>query len=552
MGTPVVVSNAITTTSTGTYEVISYTVPSNCRLRIKAIVIGGEPTTWSTTEANLGYVYLQINGVNYRGIEARAMQGDIVGIYGQAGRGGQNLLTTFGAGFALPIFIFDELVLDENSVVKVIAEPSTTTSTRWRGTIIGEIEELPPPPPPLPIYKVDNQFPMVFVQTFRATELISKVPTENVEIIHVAKNFPEYLVEYGKSKTFLSKARGLPPEAWYMFHHDRKRTGRTTRKNVIYVAADDGYLYALNPDGSLKWRFTEAQDIARPSPSVYADGTIYIGSWVSAAYLYACLYAVNPDGSLKWKYPVSDMIESTAAITHNSIYFGSDNHYFYALYNNGYLKWRYLTGDWVRSSPAIDRDGYIYVGSDDYYLYVFRPDGSIKWRYLTGDWVRSSPAIADDGTVYVGSHDGYLYALNPDGSLKWRYQAGSISAPAIADDGTIYAGSTNDYIWAINSDGSLKWRYLTGNDVVSSPAIADDGTIYVGSMDYYLYALYPNGSLKWRYQTGHYIESSPAIDGNGTIYVGSDDHYLHAVNLDGSFKWKYLAGASVVSSPSVF
>ena len=134
---------------------------------------------------------------------------------------------------------------------------------------------------------------------------------------------------------------------WPMFHHDRKRTGRTQANNTIYIGSDDNYVYALNPDGTLKWRY-QTGDIVFSSPAIDSDGVIYIGSEDNY------VYALNPDGTLKWSYK---------------------------------------TGDWVDSSPAVADDGTIYVGSNDGYLYALNPDGTLKWRYQTGNKVDSSPAV---------------------------------------------------------------------------------------------------------------------------------------------------------------
>jgi large repetitive protein len=47
---------------------------------------------------------------------------------------------------------------------------------------------------------------------------------------------------------------------------------------TIYVGSDDHNLYAVNPDGSLKWLFP-AGPIVYSSPAVDVDGTIYFGSY---------------------------------------------------------------------------------------------------------------------------------------------------------------------------------------------------------------------------------------------------------------------------------
>ncbi|MGB4714544.1 MAG: PQQ-binding-like beta-propeller repeat protein, partial [Defluviitoga tunisiensis] len=102
-----------------------------------------------------------------------------------------------------------------------------------------------------------------------------------------------------------------------------------------------------------------------------SDGTIYVGSYDS--YLYSYLYAINPDGSLKWKYETGSGIESSPAIgSDGTIYVGSLDNYLYAINPDGSLKWKYETDDWIDSSPAIGSDGTIYVGSGDSYLYAIQ------------------------------------------------------------------------------------------------------------------------------------------------------------------------------------
>jgi len=293
---------------------------------------------------------------------------------------------------------------------------------------------------------------------------------------------------------------------------------------------NDTYLYALNPNGTLKWRYETWETGSVPSsPAIGADGIVYVGSRDQY------LYALNPDGTLKWRYETGSSVSSSPAIcVDGTVYVGSWDHSLYALNPDGSLKWRYETGSSVYSSPAIGPDGTIYVGSNDSYVYAFHPDGTLKWRYETGETVYSSPSVGPDGTVYVGSRDNYLYALNPEGSLKWRYETGDgvNSSPAIGADSTVYVGSWDNYLYALNPDGSLKWRYLTGRYVSSSPAVGADGTVYVGSNDNFLYALNPNGILKWRYATEDYVYSSPAIGTDGTVYVGSGDGYLYAIETN--------------------
>jgi outer membrane protein assembly factor BamB len=127
------------------------------------------------------------------------------------------------------------------------------------------------------------------------------------------------------------------------------------------------------------------------------------------------LYAVNSDGTLKWRFQTGDVVTSSPAIDKDgTIYMGSWDHHLYAVNSDGTLKWRYETEGKISSSPAIGQDGTIYAGSDDHYLYAIDAKGGLKWRFRTDDGVSSSPAIDMDGTIYVGSKDHGLYAIRSE------------------------------------------------------------------------------------------------------------------------------------------
>jgi len=101
---------------------------------------------------------------------------------------------------------------------------------------------------------------------------------------------------------------------------------------IIYVGSGDGYLYAINPDGTLKWKY-RAWGSVDSSPAIGSDGIIYVGSQIG----YCGLHAINPDGTLKWKYQTVNNVWSSPAIgSDGTIYVGSGD-YLYAIYGSGTL-----------------------------------------------------------------------------------------------------------------------------------------------------------------------------------------------------------------------
>ena len=331
--------------------------------------------------------------------------------------------------------------------------------------------------------------------------------------------------------------------AWPMKCHDNRHTGLSP-----YSTSDN--------NGAELWKF-EAYGWIQGGPIIDSDGTIYFGDYSGP------FYALNSDGSLKWKFDDFDYgssITSTPAIgTDGTIYFGSWDHHLYALNHDGTLNWKVEIGT-TSSSPAIGDDGTIYTGTMGNKIYAINPDGTVKWQYRTDYKITSDPAIADDGTIYIGSGDTYLYALNPNGTLHWRFKTGHYikGPPSIDEDGTIYVGSYDDYLYALNPDGTLKWRYKLKYGTETNPSIGPDGTIYVG--DDKLYAVNPEGTLKWTFDPGSnqdIFQSSPAISADGIIYVGTNigetsGGDIIAVNPDGTLRWRHrIADEWVDSSPCI-
>ncbi len=299
-------------------------------------------------------------------------------------------------------------------------------------------------------------------------------------------------------------------------------------------------VYAYNPNGTQKWKYSDGDSPVRGSPVLGPDGTLYIVLEKLGASLASTvdeLHAVTPSGQQKWKVTVSTTYSEIGAL-----------------------------------EPAIAADGTIYVAGRDFT--AFKPDGTVKWKDLAGPtWTNvyyAAPSIGPDGTIYYvhwatatpwGQN---LRALNPDGTVKWdspnigTYP--NTCSPSIAADGTIYlglhdysalSGATNAALLAFTSTGAIKWAFPAGDfDIRDTPSIAADGTIYFGTKgdNGFVYALNPDGTQKWKYNTftdvvncptcGVDVYDTPAIAVDGTVYVSNEYGFLYAFHPDGTLKWK--------------
>lgn len=299
------------------------------------------------------------------------------------------------------------------------------------------------------------------------------------------------------------------------------------------------------------WQYV-ADDDFYASPALAADGTLYLAD------SFGYVHAVNPNGTRKWRaLTVTGFVNggSLAVAPDGTLYVGDDLGYVYALDpSNGARKWRYETNDKIWAAPAIASDGTVYIKSDDDQLYALNADGTLKWKVTVPGDTYAAPAVAADGTIYIGAgKESALFAVNPDGTLKWRANVGATiyASPAIGSDGTIYIGNYDGRCLAFRGDGSERWRFDSGSPLSTSPVLDSRGLVYFGSYDKKLYALdAATGAKRWEYTTGDIIRStSPVIADDGTIYIGSDDCFVHALNPNGTLRRTYATTGPILAAP---
>ena len=341
------------------------------------------------------------------------------------------------------------------------------------------------------------------------------------------------------------------------------------KDGTLYFGIEDARLYALKPDGTVKWitkvqAYQDQEDITNmisyATPVVADDGTIYINTLgyyggYSKSNNFGFLWAINPDGSEKWRYETGNFESGSGSMA-----------------------------PWLRGSAAIGHEGTIYVVSDDGVLHAVNPDGTLKWKFLAYEnkgWLRGldgkPPVVGLDGTIYfaaegefklfdLSKREARLFAINPDGSLKWDFKLveGKLFAseypPAIGPDGKIYVDNgegTATMLYAINPNGTKAWEFPVGMLAASSPVVGADSTVYIGGWSYIssqyrikLFAIHPDGTEKWRFPKSGDPEkygsqlANPVIGADNNIYFGfhtssyaGGDGRLYALRPDGTSLW---------------
>ena len=317
-------------------------------------------------------------------------------------------------------------------------------------------------------------------------------------------------------------------------------------------------------EGDLRWRYDSGTQISS-GIVVGSDGVIYFGN------RYDGLFALNSDGTLKWKYsPTNARVDSGGALSNDEsvVYFGGDNGQIYAIYTaTGIAKWVYdvppASSGYIYSGIVVDVNDNIYYGPGGGRAVSLTPAGNLRWSVdlteLLPDSDESYAGMLIVGNyVYSATFKGlFKYAL-ADGAEIWQHappngaQGTGISVGA---DGTIYYGCTN-FFYAVNPlDGSEKWSYPVSNYGCTANAVGSNGNIWFvdcSGANTKLIVLDPDGNLVWDYALPDWVGSGVdttglALDSNDIAYVGCDDNKLYVIDSDGTLRWTYTAGNDVES-----
>ncbi|HET6386678.1 MAG TPA: PQQ-binding-like beta-propeller repeat protein [Armatimonadota bacterium] len=306
---------------------------------------------------------------------------------------------------------------------------------------------------------------------------------------------------------------------------------------VVYVNSDDGFLYAIDPGGRIRWRvrlwekeraklkFVGVPGVWDVSPSISRRGVVF-----------------TPTTALRGN-----------AGTEGST--GEDSR-LYAVSPNGKVLWRMdLPGQAIDRCPAVASDGSLYLTTSRW-LYALDEHGTVRWRRAVGDW-SSQPLITDDGSVVI-CDSGRVLKLFTSGKLIWRRPIGGARDLALGWHGDIYVGcdalidkarlgkqesiagwhgdiyiaGAPGGICSLTAGGRIRWWVCQHRSISGVPVVDRDGNLYVGLSDGFghewLSSLTKNGVVRWRYKFHGDITGS-AIGAPGQLYVTARNHHIYSL-----------------------
>ncbi|MFA5033337.1 MAG: PQQ-binding-like beta-propeller repeat protein [bacterium] len=255
---------------------------------------------------------------------------------------------------------------------------------------------------------------------------------------------------------------------------------------VVYVGNPaNNALTCIDSSGAYRWKYITGGRV-RASPAVSSDGSV-IYTMSDDGYL----YAINSDSTMKWRTLTTatgaKFSSPTLSPDEGTIFVGCSNNRLYAFTaSTGAIRWSYTTSDEVRGTPAVGADTTIYVGNYAGRLYAINPGGTVKWSLALGGTANSSPALDEGrGILYIGSNNNKLNAVDiATGALKWSFTLDGnpgFSSPAVASpNNLIYIGTGNNsiYIIANYADSGHLICKNTYSWQITSPAIAADTSIW--------------------------------------------------------------------------
>jgi outer membrane protein assembly factor BamB len=343
---------------------------------------------------------------------------------------------------------------------------------------------------------------------------------------------------------------------------------------ILYFGGGDGRLYAVQDRSTgptCLWTFPPPPDEGDPPPqtlpAIVSSPTFLIDSVegiVTGVYFGTAegvFYALNGDGTIKWRYPppgepsLPPITSSPALQSGGPFYFTAADGNLYALSLAGTLVSPFplpvgTVSDVFASSPAIGTN--IYVATEDGTVVAKDAQGNPRWTFVVpnGEPVTASVAIGFSSLPAPSPTPGPPPPITPGAATPTPSPTPNLVLRplvlALARDGMLYPiddGSNGELAPGIEQPAG-------GAPSQSSPLVTSDGCIVFADDDGLVHIRQLRSSLPSTgptptptsteactsrdFQvTSMPIRSSPAIDTDGVIIVGADDGYLYAIGTPG-------------------
>ena len=246
--------------------------------------------------------------------------------------------------------------------------------------------------------------------------------------------------------------------------------------DIYYGTQTAGQFYAVTPEGTLKWQFTEAGSMQSTAPAVSADGsTVYVADKAGK------LFALNAStGEKKWQAAFSGAAAGLIVKGGKVVVGAGKNLYFYNAADGSLRKSLAMTSSMVGITGfavAADKKTVYLPVTNGLSSFDIDAETMIKDNFVFAGNNPYTPVVAPDGNVFVGCKDCWVYNVNKDlTAVNWSYQhvmasstanAFNFSHPCVDSENRYYitSGQEGNVNYIFSKDGAVidSWTYEAGD-----------------------------------------------------------------------------------------
>ncbi|MBN1812534.1 MAG: PQQ-binding-like beta-propeller repeat protein [Anaerolineae bacterium] len=307
----------------------------------------------------------------------------------------------------------------------------------------------------------------------------------------------------GKALLALDATTGR--DVWQYETAAHSLSGPTVVGDMLYFAATDGHLYALDiVSGKRQW-------VARhtpwgPAPPAAANGIVCTGGEGGTITAYAAA-----DGTKLWSFSAEGWFATRPCIEGECVYALSWHDYLYALdAHTGQLLWKYKgeCGE-APTTPPLAAKGRVFVGGQVHrdieagqekayaILALSAQDGVEFWGYLSRDLVFAPLALVDS-VLLCSSKDGSFYAIDAlKGETYWLTEGESriVTEPQVVG-GIIFFGRRDGSVHAV------RWKAKPAEKLLAPATYEQQGEFSLAAAAYALEGEFRKAAALYEKQLG--------------------------------------------------
>jgi subtilisin family serine protease len=176
---------------------------------------------------------------------------------------------------------------------------------------------------------------------------------------------------------------------------------------AVYLTGENRQIFALRA-GALAYRFTTSGRILA-QPALAGDQRLFVAAEDRT------LYALAPDGAVRFQFrPPGGTFQTSPVLSpdEQQVYVAAKERALYAVHTqSGVQQWATMTAGDLLAGPAVDQAGYIHLGNTAGGYQIFTPAGKELSAFTGWAAITQRPALAADGRALVNTGGNTLRGL---------------------------------------------------------------------------------------------------------------------------------------------